>query len=529
MATVLQLRFPAHRYHATPWGAHVNEGRIEWPPSPWRLLRALISTGFTKAGWPDGELPADARSLFEHLAGVLPSYRLPPAASGHTRHYVDAAEKRPLIFDAWAHLDAGEVLEVSWPVDLPPAERALMAELAACMGYLGRAESWVEARLVDIAAHAPNCTPDEGGPPGPRFESVRVLCPSPVAAFAEWRARRAAAVEAEHAPAAGKRRTAAQQKKLDAALAPYPTDLIGALCAETARLQAQGWSAPPGSREITYWRRQDALAVGTPTQRTVPRVPPAPFVLLAISTPSRGTSALPPLHRVFPQGRLMHRALASVIGHQMGGDPELALTLLGRTPDGRAEHDHRHAHLLYLDLDGDQRLDHVLVHAPGGLDAAAQEALRRLRRTYMKGGAGELQVAVSAVGDADVLRGMASGLGEALATVVGPAGGSAVWDTATPWVPPRNLKRSGKDSLEGMVRAECQRRGLPELVGVEVLGDEAVRSLRHFVLHDETLAPPRTLRLPLRLRFAAAVQGPICLGYGAHVGLGRFGVGLGGG
>jgi hypothetical protein len=148
------------------------------------------------------------------------------------------------------------------------------------------------------------------------------------------------------------------------------------------------------------------------------------------------------------------------------------------------------------DLDGDQRLDHVLVHAPGGLDAAAQEALRRLRRTYMKGGAGELQVAVSAVGDADVLRGMASGLGEALATVVGPAGGSAVWDTATPWVPPRNLKRSGKDSLEGMVRAECQRRGLPELVGVEVLGDEAVRSLRHFVLHDETLAPPRHAASP---------------------------------
>ncbi len=39
---VLELRFPAGRFHATPWGRHVNEGAVEWPPSPWRLMRALI-------------------------------------------------------------------------------------------------------------------------------------------------------------------------------------------------------------------------------------------------------------------------------------------------------------------------------------------------------------------------------------------------------------------------------------------------------------------------------------------------------
>jgi CRISPR-associated protein Csb2 len=38
----LRLRFPGGRYHATPWGHHVNEGQVEWPPSPWRLLRALM-------------------------------------------------------------------------------------------------------------------------------------------------------------------------------------------------------------------------------------------------------------------------------------------------------------------------------------------------------------------------------------------------------------------------------------------------------------------------------------------------------
>ena len=43
MPVIIKLTFPAGRYHATPWGRHVNEGVPEWPPSPWRLLRALVA------------------------------------------------------------------------------------------------------------------------------------------------------------------------------------------------------------------------------------------------------------------------------------------------------------------------------------------------------------------------------------------------------------------------------------------------------------------------------------------------------
>jgi len=40
----IQLTFPWGRYYAHPWG--INPTRLrepEWPPSPWRLLRALVS------------------------------------------------------------------------------------------------------------------------------------------------------------------------------------------------------------------------------------------------------------------------------------------------------------------------------------------------------------------------------------------------------------------------------------------------------------------------------------------------------
>ena len=89
----LVFRFPGGRYHATPWGNHVNEGLVEWPPSPWRIVRALLATGFSKLGWR--EPPPEARSLVDALASALPEYRLPDAVAGHTRHFMPTNSKKP--------------------------------------------------------------------------------------------------------------------------------------------------------------------------------------------------------------------------------------------------------------------------------------------------------------------------------------------------------------------------------------------------------------------------------------------------
>jgi CRISPR-associated protein Csb2 len=56
----LSLRFLAGRYHATPWGRHVNEAALAWPPEPVRVLRALIACHYRKA---DREISRKERSL----------------------------------------------------------------------------------------------------------------------------------------------------------------------------------------------------------------------------------------------------------------------------------------------------------------------------------------------------------------------------------------------------------------------------------------------------------------------------------
>src|SRR5660398_298759 len=126
----IAFRFIAGRYHATPWGRHVNEADVEWPPAPWRILRALIATWHRKAdqeAFPDPLL----ESLVHKLAAVAPSYSLPPATLAHTRHYMPVrkgkADKPVLIFDAFARVHPTNRLIVAWPeVVLDTEEQALL-------------------------------------------------------------------------------------------------------------------------------------------------------------------------------------------------------------------------------------------------------------------------------------------------------------------------------------------------------------------------------------------------------------------
>ena len=112
MPITIAVRFLAGRYHATPYGHHVNEGLIEWPPSPWRLLRALISVGYTSGAWSGAGPPTVARGLIEKLSAELPHYHVPSAIGAHSRHYMPVGvldsktkiEKTTLVFDTWARV-----------------------------------------------------------------------------------------------------------------------------------------------------------------------------------------------------------------------------------------------------------------------------------------------------------------------------------------------------------------------------------------------------------------------------------------
>lgn len=56
MSLSITIRFLTGRAHLHPWQSHHSEGRVEWPPSQWRLLRALVAVagrGLTTLPCPD--------------------------------------------------------------------------------------------------------------------------------------------------------------------------------------------------------------------------------------------------------------------------------------------------------------------------------------------------------------------------------------------------------------------------------------------------------------------------------------------
>ncbi|HVV00645.1 MAG TPA: type I-U CRISPR-associated protein Csb2, partial [Verrucomicrobiae bacterium] len=177
--TVLELRFPAGRFHATPWGRHVNEGAVEWPPSPWRILRALIATWYWKAR-RNGEISEETmRALAESLSQP-PVFQLPPATTAHTRHYMPynegKNEKTTKVFDTFIQIAEGESVLVAWNIDLTPERLTALKILSARLGYFGRTESLVEARVLEgVTPIDPNASPVEGKNVPAKSELVRLL------------------------------------------------------------------------------------------------------------------------------------------------------------------------------------------------------------------------------------------------------------------------------------------------------------------------------------------------------------------
>jgi CRISPR-associated protein Csb2 len=433
-------------------------------------------------------------------------------------------EKTTLVFDTWADVGDG-VLAIRWDCPVDDEARSLFEVLAAGLGYLGRSESWVEAKALADDAELPkgdDAYPHLAGQQGRHgWEQVSLLAPVEAAAYTRWRMERVAVAHTGlPLPEGGKKPSRKLLKDRDKAVAAYPADLVDALQRDTAWWREHRWSQPPGSRRVLYWRRSDALSVGPPAP--VARVAPAPLTtaLLSLTAASDSRGLLPVAARVLPQAELLHRALVARVG---GGARVECPEVTGRDNTGRPLSGHRHAHLLPVDLDRDGHLDHFIVHAPMGLGPLAQRAIRGLDRTWTKG-AGELRVALVGMGGLDDLRALPAPVGESIAALLGPLGGSRMWISCTPFVLPRYQKARGANTFDGQVSSELASRGLPP-ARVELLRwDETNRHLRHAVRvrREPARPPPVDEGYVVRLVFDEPVLGPITLGYGAHFGLGMF-------
>lgn len=482
----IEITFPAGRYHATPWDRHVNEGAVAWPPEPWRLLRALIATWHHKVKPTGCHQEIALLSLIESLAEELPRFRLPPASHSHTRHYMPQQKTgdTSLIFDAFTAVSRDEALQIIWPtIDLPEVQTALLDDLLAVMGYLGRAESWVEAQRI-VQPDEANCVPGNDAVDMEtselRGEVIPLLAPL---SSTEYRQRR----DQFHA----NRRLA---KGLAATL---PYDLVAALSVETGDLRKQGWNQPPAARKVQYLRSVDALRV----QRKVQ--PPQSPTFNSIVYMLTG-KPLPRVEDTVRIGEIMRKAVMKVFGKN-----EIPPLISGHDLDKGNRH--QHAFYLPYDANDDGRIDHILLHVPAGLGDDERRLLERVTRLWIPGGH-DWRLVMEGIGGLDI--------GIPLCTR------SREWESVTPYLHPWHVKKNL--SVEAQIRRECRKRGLPEPVTLDPMAAIRTGNRQRRLVEFRRFREKKGLHQPdrsgsaWRLVFDEPVQGPIAFGYGCHFGLGLF-------
>lgn len=468
MSATLAIRFPVGRYHATPWDRSVNEGATEWPPSPWRILRALVATWYTR--WPD--LPAPVLDGLLEALGDPPSYRAPQVSQAQTRHYMPDLDHRKgetgrtdLTLDPFLWLRRDVDLLVRWDADLDAEQRAALAKLAELLPYLGRADSVCEARLCDSDPE-PDATWWRPGAEGE--QAVRLLAPA--------RPVRRAVLEMS-----------------------------------TVEVRKERRSVPPDTTWVRY--ASTPPLIPAPVSDDTRNVQAVRFALVS-PAPVRAINGILLADAV-------HQQAASRLARCGGG------AVLG---GAGAATGHQHAHWVPI-ADGtgpEATVLALVIYVPGGLRSAEVAALAGIREASGQRG-GPDGYEVKGLPRVRLLLQAAGSSQQAAPELCGPA---RRWRSLSPYLPVRHWhsrRETLDEHLHADVAAELRYRDAyrdapaPNVQCCDPAGgmpDRWARGYRRYRL-NENLSRSRP-GLGLRLEFAEEVRGPLLLGQLSHFGYGIF-------
>jgi len=519
MPVIIRLRFPGGQYHATPWGRHVNEGVPEWPPSPWRFLRAIVAVWKrTCSEFPDTQVK---RILL--LLSQPPRFQLPRHRVAHTRHYMPLNKKSPLeggggttlVFDTFVSVSRTESVFMGWPeAELSPEDRAALAIILKNMASLGRAEGWIEASLHNAHVELPL------GPAADNDSNpVPVFCPDPETAFAD-----------EYYPQHDPKKLA--RGKIN------PADYFfncprWHLCLDTQTIHENRWPTVPGARWVNYTRPAERGSTAPPkiarvrSSPTVARFlldgPVLPLVTDTVRVAEGFRNAGMSLFK-----RWCHRQLTPDTDKYRRNtrDNQFSSPILsGKDADGQLLNSHAHAFYLPTPESEDRRrVTHLTVYSRQGFGPGEIEALTGIRQILV--GELALQVQLIALGQPSEFRTQLFG---------GSAGNSREWVSVTPVIGPSHIGKIGRERhLMKSVRRELRRWVEEYSPGVQVeLAELIDNSHALLVGRPRPIEFARSRNRPgddgyqrpfslIRVRFSAPVAGPLAIGYACHFGLGLF-------
>ena len=498
MQLALEQTFPLGRFHATPWKVFpYDDPHGEWPPSPWRLVRAALARSYQL----DREIADSSanhallrEAMVRAFATSEVSWQLPPSTwrGPGLRQYhpaefkrVPASAKEPgmMAYNTTKVLDnfwitSGAASPVVWQFEGPDWTPPLLAHLDACLArvlYFGRAESITEIRRL------PESQLDNASLT--RLQPRRTGSAVPVLAL-----------------------------KTDANLSQLEVTTDAPTVRDT--------DIPPGSRWMFAERPQHPRI--RPVSRPKPKLPPVPLIQFAIG------SKVAPRYKdtVLITERFRNRMLGCFT-KIFTGNPrmkwseapaevrEQAFLLSGKNPDGSPAKGHQQvAFFLSGTSDVPSRL---CVWRSEPFNDKEQRAILDAANTPLP---------LNYKNDPWTLNLVP------LDKLVPPAPGlhgtaHCEWESLTPYVPPRHVYgRSGKEkpgcSVAEQLSNELESRGFPTDRLITAVREGGWVKIHRIKSERDAQTNNDKLSYVVKLTFSKPVKGPVSLGTSSHFGLGLF-------
>jgi len=468
----LRIAFQSGSLHAAPWEHDAKGGEIEWPPSPFRILTALIE-GWARAGGADLERFA---RVIEILA-MAPEFRLPLAMSGSSRHWLRSVEDAhdstdTMLVDSILAIDRTRIVSayVIWrDAALSESDRAMLSSACRLIDTLGTAMQ-IE---MSIADHDPQ---DAG------LYTVSLAESIPGSGIAVERYGIASSMRGQRLV-----------HELDQVRCRQPFPRFSG---DAARFN---YRFPPDAGLVPGPRTADEDAT------TMPRT----TLRFKVSS-ERGGSL--PLTKALGFAEAMRGATLARYSRLQGRPASKRLA--GKDGDGSMGTGHGHPYFLPADSNGSGRIDIIDVHLPQGCTHAEFLALTGISSVYDN---------VSFSGRFDV---RFIGFGALVS--------SRRWVTATPVVLDRFPKRRGPgksievDGAAEQISLGLRRQGAtPISIDIWAAGRcvefgngmrAKIESFQRVRSRERGLRPA----IGASIELADATVGPLVLGRLAHFGLGRF-------
>lgn len=456
MPVTISIRFLTGRAHLHHWQAHHSDGKVDWPPSPWRLLRALVAVagrGLTTlpqsdfvldAGrkpkptkknptpaWPpsgyialpdnwSGTNGPEDEIPFSRLAKLLaclapaPDIWLPRTSGGHTRQFFPIHESGTVknsgsaVFDTFAVVEKDQPIYFFWPdIVLYPEDQRYkdLNRILQRMTYFGRAESWCEAQLHAVLPSEVKavtlgethwccvCIEDRGKPEGQEHRDYTLERKLAVLPLAEnW----------EHNLAAEVRRLLPRTNKLNPNRPKEPSDFGQLLKKDTSDilllrslLRESGQDMKDGlERPIgSRWVHYAVPRAIYELPRPSPRKRPPRFETVHVVRYTLNTSTI-------------HRPVLPLLTDTLlvADKFRRALLALHGAPSANLSGHKQcltdeHAYFWPTDEDNDGFIDHVTVYCRDGFTTTEVNALRRLVRIGQRAGRPDLLITPLYVGE----------------------------------------------------------------------------------------------------------------------------------